>query len=230
MRNRLQQALEENSRTLALDPVSPLFNTTRAEIYYNARQFDAAIAQARRTLEQYPTYPLAYIWLGSAYREKKMYKDALEQFAQARKLSGNHPAITALYGHALALSGDTAGARRALADLRLLAKSRYVSALYFAGVYTGLGEKSTALDWLDKAYKERNDRLVYLNVDPMADPLRSEPRFRDLMKRLHLSPFPCVFRPMVSTDGHTRGSPETRFYVRQTTTLSASLPESLLVA
>jgi len=186
VRNRLQQALEENSRTLALDPVSPLFNTTRAEIYYNARQFDAAIAQARRTLEQYPTYPLAYIWLGSAYREKKMYKDALEQFAQARKLSGNHPAITALYGHALALSGDTAGARRALADLRLLAKSRYVSALYFAGVYTGLGEKSTALDWLDKAYKERNDRLVYLNVDPMADPLRTEPRFRDLMKRLHL--------------------------------------------
>jgi hypothetical protein len=50
----------------------------------------------------------------------------------------------------------------------------------------GLGEKNTALDWLDRAYRERNDRLVYLNVDPMADPLRSEPRFRDLMKRLHL--------------------------------------------
>jgi TolB-like protein/tetratricopeptide (TPR) repeat protein len=186
VRNRLQQALEENSRTLALDPVSPLFNTTRAEIYYNARQFDAAITQARRTLEQYPTYPLAYIWLGSAYREKKMYKEAVDQFAQASKLSGNQPAITALYGHALALSGDTAGARRALADLQRLAKTRYVSALYFAGIYTGLGEKSTAMDWLDKAYKERNDRLVYLNVDPMADPLRSEPRFQDLMKRLHL--------------------------------------------
>jgi TolB-like protein/tetratricopeptide (TPR) repeat protein len=186
VRNRLQQALEENSRALALDPVSPLFNTTRAEIYYNARQFDAAIGQARRTIEQYPTYPLAYIWLGSAYREKKMYKDALEQFAQASKLSDNHPAITALYGHALALSGDTAGARRALADLQRLAKTRYVSAFYFAGIYTGLGEKSTAMDWLDKAYKERNDRLVYLNVDPMADPLRSEPRFQDLMKRLHL--------------------------------------------
>jgi TolB-like protein/tetratricopeptide (TPR) repeat protein len=186
VRNRLQQALEENSRALTLDPVSPLFNTTRAEIYYNARQYDAAIAQAQRTIEQYPTYPLAYIWLGSAYREKKMYKEALEQFAQASKLSGNYPAITVFYGHALALSGDTAGARRALADLQRLSKTRYVSALYFAGVYTGLGEKSTALDWLEKAYKERNDRLVYLNVDPMADPLRSEPRFQDLMKRLHL--------------------------------------------
>jgi TolB-like protein/tetratricopeptide (TPR) repeat protein len=186
VRNRLEQALEENSRTLALDPVSPLFNTTRAEIYYNARQFDAAIAQAQRTLEQYPSYPLAYLWLGSAYREKKMYKEALQQFAQASKLAGNLPAITVLYGHALALSGDTAGARQALEDLQRLSKTRYVSALYFAGIYTGLGEKTTALDWLEKANKERNDRLVYLNVDPMADPLRSEPRFQDLMKHLHL--------------------------------------------
>ena len=186
VRNRLQQAHEENSRTLALDPVSPLFNTVRAEIYYNARQYDEAIAQARRTIEQYPTYWLAYIWLGTAYREKKMYKDALEQFSQARKLSGNHPVMIALYGHALALSGDTVGARKALADLQRMAYSRYVSSLYFAAIYIGLGEKSRALDWLDKAYKERNDRLVYLNVDPVADPLRSEPRFQNLMKRLHL--------------------------------------------
>ena len=186
VRNRLQQAHEENSRTLALDPVSPLFNTVRAEIYYNARQYDEAVAQARRVIDQYPSYWLAYIWLGSAYREKKMYMDAVEQFSKGLKLSGDHPAMIALYGHALALSGDTAGARRALADLQRLAKSRYISAFYFAGVYTGLGEKSTALDWLDKAYKERNDRLVYLNVDPMADPLRAEPRFQDLMKRLHL--------------------------------------------
>jgi TolB-like protein/tetratricopeptide (TPR) repeat protein len=186
VRNRLQQALEENSRTLGLDPVSPLFNTARAEILYNARQYDAAIAQANRTIEQYPSYPLAYIWLGSAYREKKMYKEALEQFSQGLKFSGDHPAFKALYGHALALSGDAAGARRTLADLRHLGESRYVSALYFAGIYTGLGDKKTALDWLDKAYAERTDRLVYLNVDPMADPLRTEPRFRSLMNRLHL--------------------------------------------
>jgi TolB-like protein/Flp pilus assembly protein TadD len=186
VRNRLQQALEENSRTLGLDPVSPLFNTVRAEILYNARRYDDAIAQARRTIDQYPTYPLAYIWLGSAYRERKMYKEALDEFSRGLTLSGNQPAIAALHGHALALSGDVAGARKTLADLQHLSQTRYVSALYFAGVYTGLGDKKTALDWLEKAYRERNDRLIYLNVDPMADPLRSEPRFRDLMKRLHL--------------------------------------------
>jgi TolB-like protein/cytochrome c-type biogenesis protein CcmH/NrfG len=186
MRNRIPLALQENSRTLDLDPVSPLFNTVRAEIYYNSRQYDSAINQASHTIEQYPTYWLTYIWLGSAYREKKMYAEALQQFSEARKLSSDHPAIMALYGHTLALAGDHAGARRTLAELHLLAKSRYVSSLYFAAVHTGLGERSTALDWLEKAYKERNDRLLYLNVDPMADPLRSEPRFRDLMKRLHL--------------------------------------------
>ena len=186
MRNRLQQAMEENSRTLALDPVSPLFNTVRAEIYYNSRQYDAAISQAQQTLSQYPSYWLAYIWLGSAYREKKMYPEALAQFSQALKVSGDHPVIIGLYGHALAVSGDTAGARKALADLQHLVAKRYVSSLYFAAIYTGLGDNRTALDWLDKAYHERNDRLVYLAVDPIADPLRSEPRFRDLMTGLGL--------------------------------------------
>jgi len=184
VRNRLPQALEENSRTLELDPVSPLFNTVRAEIEYNSKNYDAAIDQGRRTIEQYPTYPLAYIWLGSAYREKKMYTEALEQFSRGRKLSGNHPVMIALYGHALAVSGDVAGARKALAELQSLARSRYVSSLYFAAIYTGLGEKSTALDWLGRAYNERSDRLVYLGVDPIADPLRSEPRFTQLLQKI----------------------------------------------
>jgi TolB-like protein/Tfp pilus assembly protein PilF len=184
VRNRLPQALEENSRTLELDPVSPLFNTTRAEIKYHMRDYDAAIEQGRRTIEQYPAYPLAYIWLGSAYREKKMYPQALDSFSQGRKLSGDHPAMIALHGHALAISGDAAGARKAIADLQHLAQSRYVSSLYFAMVYLGLGDKSTALDWLDRAYRERTDRLVYLGAEPMADPLRSDPRFTQLLHKI----------------------------------------------
>ncbi len=186
VRNRLPQALEENSRLLEFEPVSPLFNTNRAEIYYHARNYDAAITQARRAIEQYPNYWLAYIWLGSALREKKLYGDALEQFSQGRKVSEDHPVMIALYGHALAISGDTSGARKALAELRHLAQSRYVSSLYFAAVYTGLGENRTALDWLDRAYQERNDRLVYLGTEPMADPLRSDSRFVQLMAKIGL--------------------------------------------
>jgi len=186
VRNRLPEALEANSRTLDLDPVSPLFNTVRAEIHYNARRYDDAIAQAKRTIEQYPGYWLAYIWLGSAYREKKQYKDAIEQFSTGRKLSNDHPVMIALYGNALGLSGDVLGARKTLAELEKLSKSRYVASLYPAAVNMGLAQNKAALDLIERAYTERNDRLVYLNVDPMADAIRSEPRFRDLMVRLHL--------------------------------------------
>jgi TolB-like protein len=184
VRNRLPQALEENDRLLEIEPVSPLFNTNRAEIYYHERNYDAAISTASRAIEQYPNYWLAYIWLGSALREKKMYKEALEQFSKGRTASHDHPVMISLYGHALALSGDAAGAHKALDDLQHLAQSRYVSSLYFAAVYTGLGENSTALDWLDRAYTERNDRLVYLGSEPMADPLRSDPRFARLLAKI----------------------------------------------
>lgn len=184
VRNRLSEALEENSRTLELDPVSPVFNTVRAQIEYSARNYDAAIAQGWRVVEQYPSYWLAYIWLGSAYREKKMYVRASEQFAKGRQLSGDQPVMIALYGHARAVSGDVAGAHEALTDLRRLAQSRYVSSVYFAAIQLGLGEKSNALDGLERAYSERNDYLAYLGVDPIADPLRSEPRFTELLHRI----------------------------------------------
>ena len=92
--------------------------------------------------------------------------------------------MIALYGHALAVSGDAAGARKALADLQHLSQSRYVSSLYFAAIHLGLGEKSKALDGLERAYNERNDYLAYLGVDPMADPLRSEPRFTQLLHKI----------------------------------------------
>lgn len=183
VRNRVAEALEQNAQTLEIDPVSPLFNSVSAETHYYARDFDATLKQARRAIEQFPNYPLAYLWLGSAYREKKKYAKALAQFAKARQFSGNHPAMIGLHGHALAVSGDAAGARKTLDELRHLARSRYVSSLYFAAVHTGLSEKSKALEWLEQAFQERNDRLVYLGMDPIADPLRSTPQFKELMRK-----------------------------------------------
>jgi TolB-like protein/Tfp pilus assembly protein PilF len=185
-RNRIPEAQEEAKVALDSDPVSPIFYTARAEAFYYARDFDAAIAQAQHTLELSPTFVLARFWLGSAYREKKMYPQAIQQFDLARQQIANNPAMLMAYGHALGVSGDKVGARKILAELQQLSKSRYVPALYFAGLYTGLGELDQAFAWLDKTYRERNNFLVYLAVDPIADPLRSDPRFRDLMNRLHL--------------------------------------------
>ncbi len=185
-RNRIPEAQEEAKLALDLDPLSPIFYTARAEAFYYARDFDAAISQAQRTLELSPTFILARFWLGSAYREKKLYPQAIEQFDLARRQFANNPAMLMAYGHALGVSGDKVGARKVLAELQHLSKSRYVPSLYFAGLYTGLGELDQAFAWLDKTYRERNNFLVYLAVDPIADPLRADPRFHDLMNRLHL--------------------------------------------
>jgi Flp pilus assembly protein TadD len=128
----------------------------------------------------------AELWLAWAYREKKMYPQAIEILDRARQQSNNNPALLAQFGHALAISGNKDGARRALAELQSMAQHQYVPSLYFAGIYVGLGEKDEAFKWLEKAYQERHDRLVYLGVDPMADPLRSDARFHELMKKVGL--------------------------------------------
>jgi TolB-like protein len=185
VRNRLPEAQKEMSYALDLDPFSPLFNAARAETFYYARDYDAAISQALRTLEQH-NFDLARFWLASAYREKKMYPQAIAEFDQVRKQSGNRPAMLMAYGHALAVSGDAVGAGKVLSQLEVLSKSQYVPALYFAAVHTGLSQKNQAVTWLEKAYREHNDRLIYLGIEPLADPLRAEPRFRELLSRVGL--------------------------------------------
>jgi tetratricopeptide (TPR) repeat protein len=129
---------------------------------------------------------LAQYWLGSAYREKRMYPQAIETFQHARQLSGDNPAMIMAYGHTQALAGNVAEARAALRKLEQLAGTRFVPNLYPAAIHVGLGENDEAFRLLGLAYQERIDRLVYLNVDPMADPIRSDPRFAQLMAKIGL--------------------------------------------
>jgi cytochrome c-type biogenesis protein CcmH/NrfG len=186
VRNHIPEAQTETGKALDLDPVSPIFTTARAEAYYYAHDFDSTISDAKLTLDQTPNFVLAEFWLGSAYREKKMYPESLDHFQKACKLAPDNPALLMAYGHALASAGDIPGARKILNQLTALSHKRFVPAIYLAGIYTALAEKDSAFQWLDKAVEEHDDRLIYLGVDPIADPLRSDPRFRALMKRLHL--------------------------------------------
>src|SRR5215469_9082586 len=184
--NRIPEALQETKRALDLDPASPLLQNVQGEVYYYQRNFDGAIQQELHTLERSPGFLYPRIWLASAYREKKMYPQALNELEIALKQSNDSPALLGLYGHALAVFGDTAGARKVLVDLQHISQQRYVPALYFAAVYTGLGDREHSLEFLEKSFAEQNDRLVYLGVDPLADSLRSDTRFKDLMKRCGL--------------------------------------------
>ncbi len=178
------EALAEARRALELDPVGPLFHDVVAETYYFGRSYDAAIEEALQVVKLHPGDLSAQFWLGSAYREKKMYPQAIATFQQARQLSGDNPAMLMAYGHAQAVAGNAQEARAALQKLQYLATTRFVPNLYPAAIHVGLGESDEAFRLLDIAYQERIDRLVYLNVDPMADPIRSDPRFAQLMAKI----------------------------------------------
>ncbi len=183
---RFDEALAESGHVLELEPATPLFHVVKAEIFYHARRYDEAIGESLSIVTTHPDFVLAYYWLGCAYREKKMYPEAIATFERARKMTGDWPFIVMAAGHAQALAGNTVEAANALHKLAQMKKTRLVPDIYPAAIYVGLGKKDEAFRLLALAYQERVDRLVYLGVEPMADPLRSDPRFAKLMAKIGL--------------------------------------------
>jgi TolB-like protein/Tfp pilus assembly protein PilF len=192
---RLDEAIAERQKAVELDPLSPLLASALGEAYYQARQFDGSIAQNERALELDPSFAIALVNLGRAYQVKGMHQQARAAFQKILALSPDEPAVLALLGHEYASSGEQAHANRIIAKLKEMSQHRYLPSLYIALVYTGMGDKEDAFQWLDKAYAERSEYLVYLPTEPMADPLRGDPRFDDLLKRLGLATVKIPPRP-----------------------------------
>jgi TolB-like protein len=185
---RSEEGLTEAKRALDLDPVSPAILHYVVVQLYMARRFDEAIEQCRKTLELDPSFTPAHRVLAEVYAAKGMYLETLAAYEKYATLSGGSPGSTAFVGYALALSGQRSQAFRVLDQLGATSKQRYVSALSFAVVYVGLGESEQAFLRLEKAYVERTNSLAYLKVDATWDPLRSDPRFTDLVRRIGLPP------------------------------------------
>ena len=183
---RHQEALEQIQRAQELDPRSLVLRSTFAQAYYFARQYDRVVDLCQSTLQIDPNFLLLRYHLGRAYVEQGRLAEAIVEFEKAKKLSAGHPIMLMALGNAYGVSGRRAEALQTLQDLNGLARKRYVPALYFAAVYTGLGDKNQAFHWLNEAYRERTDYLIYLNVEPMADPLRSDARFQELLQRIGL--------------------------------------------
>jgi len=185
---KLDEAITERRKALELDPISPLLNSALGEAYYNARRFDVTIEQNKKALELDPRYAIALVNIGRAYEQMGMHQQARDAFQTILTAAPEDPAILSLLGHEYAVSGDKLNANKTLAKLTEIATRKYVPALYFAAVYIGLDRKDDAFRWLDKAYDERCEYLVYLGSEPMADPLRGDPRFLRLLNRIGLKP------------------------------------------
>jgi adenylate cyclase len=171
-----------------LDPLALPVNMALGKAYFFARRYEEALAQCQKTLEMDANFIPALYFCGRAYEEQGMYEPALALYEQARLMSGDLPLATAIVGHAHARAGHTDKARQLLSSLLELQAQgrRYVPAYGMALVHTALGEHEQACDWLARACDERFFWLVYLDVDPVFDPLRTDPRFTALRQRIGL--------------------------------------------
>ena len=185
-RGRHEQALVEAKKALELDPVSLTINLIVGARFYYMRRYDQAIEQYLRTIELDPSYFNTYRWLGWVYAQKGMYEEAIAAHQKAATHSGNHPSRVAELGHTYAVAGRRSEALKILGELLELSKQKYVQPERIAVIYIGLGEKDQAFEWLEKAFEEGGlGRLPFLKVAPEYDPLRDDPRFQDLLRRMN---------------------------------------------
>ena len=187
-RGRSQEALAVANSALDLDPASANLSHSLAIQFYLARQFNQSIEQCHKTLEIDPNFADVYAVLGQSYLAKGMNREAVPVLEQYSALSQGGARSLALLGYSYARLGERSQALRTLEELKAISKKSFVPAFYFALVYAGLEDKDQAFLWLEKGYEERFTRFAYLRLEALWDPLRSDPRFSDLVRRVGIPP------------------------------------------
>ena len=179
-------AVAEIKRAQELDPLSLIIRAVTGRTLYYAKRYDEAVEQLNKTIEMDQSFGPAYVFLCAAYQQKGMHEEAVRAAQQAAKLSPNTPVYMTILGHAYAAHGKRDEAEKIIQQLNELAKQRYIQPSYVALLYTGLGDKERAFQWLEKGFRERDDRLIFVITDPLVDSLRTDPRFVELIRRIGL--------------------------------------------
>ena len=183
---RHEQAISEITRAQQLDPVSPLMHAMGGEICNLARHYDDAIEQCRKALALDPNFGVAHFHLAFSYLGKEKYEEAMAEFEESDRLIGRDPALHRTFVYAAA--GRRTKAVKALDQLWQQYRQGKISPCELASLYAVLGEKQRALDLLEQAYEQRIPVMPILKEVPEFDPLRSDPRFQDLVRRMNFPP------------------------------------------
>ena len=189
---RFDEALGEMKKALTLDPLSYSINTGIGHVLYLSRQYDLAIDQYRKVVESDPSFVPARLWFGRPYLQKGMFKEAIEQVEEAVKLSHETTVSLATLAQAFAAAGRIADAKKLLDKLLTRGTEQYVPSYWIALVYTSMGNKDEAMKYLERAFLERSSWLVWANVEPRFDSLRSDARFASLLARIGFKPAESV--------------------------------------
>jgi len=181
---RLPEAIAEVRRGMELDPVSSRSYATAGATYYFARQYDQSLAQHRRASPADYSLSEFVFHFGTIYVEKGMYAEAIREF---QKL-GDKPHALGHLANAYARAGQVDAALETISQVEKHVRNEGVGRYEIALAYAGLGKKDEAFRWLEEAYRAHDEGLTNLKIDPCLDPLRSDPRFADLVRRVGLPP------------------------------------------
>jgi serine/threonine-protein kinase len=182
---RLEEGLRETKKAQELDPLSLIINTTIGWQLYLSRQNDLAIEQFQKVLDIDPRFAPARRLLEEVYAQTGNQREAVNERERALSLSGS-PELAASLEEDFAKSGYRGVLQNWLEGLTEIAKHEYVSSYSIAEAYMRIAEKDKAIEWLEKAYEEHDSSLVSLGVEPMFDPIRSDIRFREILRRMKL--------------------------------------------
>jgi TolB-like protein/Flp pilus assembly protein TadD len=159
---------------------------TRAAAYYFNRQYDRAIQECRTGMDLNPNYFMLHYILGRCMARMDMNTEAIEQLKPKGFAPGEVPLMDAALGLAYSVAGKPQQTKKIIESFNALARKRYIPATYFGMLYAGIGDREEALNWLEKAYEERADGLTWINIDPMMDDIKQNPRFQSLIQKIGL--------------------------------------------
>jgi len=185
-RGRTDEALAQINRAQEIDPLSVSISSSRGLILQNARHYEEAIEQLRRVIAIEPNYYQAHWFLGLTYLANGQIDLGMATSEKAVAESNRAPAALGVLGLAYGAAGQKRQAEQILKELLELQKQRYVTPIAIAYVYIGLGDKDQAFAWLEKGYEERSNSIAFFKVNPTVDPLRSDPRFDELLRKIGL--------------------------------------------
>ena len=169
-----------------LDPLSPIIRTQVGWILQHAGRHDEAIQELQKVLATDPDYLWALWRIGASYTSKSRFQEGIDALEKAAKLSGRSPAILGTLAETYGFAGRKESARALLSEIQARSREQYVPAIAFANAYVGLGESERILEWLEKAYQQREQGIAWLAVWENNGPYRSDPRFRELIRRVGL--------------------------------------------
>jgi tetratricopeptide (TPR) repeat protein len=185
-RGRFGESIEEGKRIVELQPLSAEEHAMYGLTLYYAGRYDEAVAQSQKALELEPQYPFAHLFLGFCDIQQGNFAKAIGEYQRAHSLFDS-PWSLARLGYAYARAGNRQEARNILDSLEHQAMTKYVASDIVATIYVALGDHDRAFEYLQKAYEERAGWMIWLRVDPVWNPLRSDQRFVALLNRMDLS-------------------------------------------